>query len=134
MLHGARLFALLGWVRSVTRRLFARLLVERRRRRAVRGTPTTATSRRSWAVAGRVTGTTRHWDDASLVPWLSQETGTGIISYDDAESIAHEVDYALSTRSLGGVFTYELSGDAIGSADPLLDAMRDAYDAARPSE
>jgi len=74
-------------------------------------------------------GWTRHWDDAAKVPWLTHDGASGLISYDDAESIDAKVHWALQTRGLGGVFTWELSQDAAGNADPLLDAMRTAYDA-----
>ncbi len=74
-------------------------------------------------------GWTRHWDSTAKVPWLTKDGGPDLIAYDDAESIDAKVRWALQTRGLGGVFTWELSGDAVGSTEPLLDAMRAAYDA-----
>jgi chitinase len=69
-------------------------------------------------------GWTRVWDSGSSVPYLTNDAGPGIVTYDDAQSIDLKAKYALSTRGVAGVFMWELSGDAQGDgSQPLLDAM-----------
>ena len=68
-------------------------------------------------------GWTYHWDAASQVPYLTNDGGTGIYSYDDAQSIGAKADYALNSRNAGGVFMWDLSEDYITGSEPLLDAM-----------
>ena len=63
-------------------------------------------------------GYTRYWDDTAKVPWLyNPSTGT-MISYDDAESLGHKVDYAMS-KNLAGVMFWELSSDTAGQESLL---------------
>jgi GH18 family chitinase len=71
-------------------------------------------------------GWTYNWDAASLVPYLTYDSGLGIISYDNASSISEKVDYALKTRNAGGVFTWEITQDYTGGNQPLMDAMYNA--------
>ena len=66
---------------------------------------------------------TRHWDNASKVPFL-YNASTGIwISYDDAESIRLKCDYIKQQRLAGAMF-WELSSDRdedlIGTAFEML--------------
>jgi len=69
-------------------------------------------------------GWTYHWDAASQVPYLTNNTGAGIYSYDDAQSVGLKADYALNTRNTGGIFMWDLSEDYISAGnEPLLDAM-----------
>jgi GH18 family chitinase len=68
-------------------------------------------------------GWTYHWDAASQVPYLTNDGGTGIYSYDDAQSIGAKADYALNSINAGGVFMWDLSEDYITGSEPLLDAM-----------
>jgi GH18 family chitinase/beta-glucanase (GH16 family) len=69
-------------------------------------------------------GWTYHWDAASQVPYLTNNTGAGIYSYDDAQSVGLKADYALNSRNAGGIFMWDLSEDYMGASnEPLLDAM-----------
>ena len=53
---------------------------------------------------------TRHWDEASKVPWLYEPTTGLMISYDDPESLGYKARYVCE-RGLGGMLVWELSGD-----------------------
>jgi len=69
-------------------------------------------------------GWTYHWDAASQVPYLTNNTGPGIYSYDDAQSVGLKAVYALNTRNTGGIFMWDLSEDYMAAGnEPLLDAM-----------
>ena len=63
----------------------------------------------------------RHWDDAAKVPWLysATENGGHFISYDDAESMGHKIDYVQSL-DLGGVMFWEITADR---NETLLDVI-----------
>jgi chitinase len=78
----------------------------------------------TWDIAGAPTGSfgyqdiednylassTRSWDSKAQVPWL-YNADTGImISYEDTESLAAKVNYAVS-KALGGVMVWELGSD-----------------------
>jgi chitinase len=79
-------------------------------------------------------GWTYHWDAVSHVPYLTKNTGTGIITYDDPQSITDKVNYALTARNLGGVMMWDLSGDYIPwQGQPLMDAMYNTFMQACPS-
>lgn len=55
-------------------------------------------------------GFTRYWNDATKTPSLyNPESGT-YITYDDAESMAHKLDYVVQ-KKLGGVMIWELTTD-----------------------
>lgn len=71
-------------------------------------------------------GWTYHWDAASQVPYLTKDVGTGVISYDNPDSIKAKVDYALNSRNAGGVFVWQVEGDYITGTQPLLDSMYNA--------
>jgi len=72
-------------------------------------------------------GWTKYYDSASEVPYLRKNSGTGMITYDDASSITLKVDYALDDMGLGGVFMWDLSQDRRPSGtQPLLNAMYSA--------
>jgi len=66
-------------------------------------------------------GWTRIWDSSSQVPYLTDDAGPGVISYDDQESIAAKTAYALEDRGLSGIFAWEISGDYLAGEQPLLD-------------
>jgi chitinase len=53
---------------------------------------------------------TRYFDNDTLVPWLHSSSLQVMISYDDAESFGHKLDYIID-NSLGGAMFWELSGD-----------------------
>jgi GH18 family chitinase/lysophospholipase L1-like esterase len=69
-------------------------------------------------------GWTRVWDAAAEVPYLTADSGPGVISYDDVQSIAAKVGYALTDRGLRGVFAWEISGDYLAGEQPLLDQVQ----------
>jgi chitinase len=77
-------------------------------------------------------GWTRHWDATARVPWLTRDGAAGLIAYDDPESMDAKVHWALETRNLAGVFTWELSEDTVNGETPLFDAMRRSYDVVCP--
>jgi chitinase len=52
----------------------------------------------------------RFWHDAARVPWLYDETGGTMITYDDPESLRLKGAYARE-QHLGGVMIWELSED-----------------------
>jgi GH18 family chitinase len=59
-----------------------------------------------------------------MAPYLARGNATpGFITYDDADSTARKVVYALEVRDLGGVFMWELSEDYDGKEQDLLDSM-----------
>ncbi len=75
-------------------------------------------------------GWTYHWDAASDVPYLIINSGDGIYSYDDPQSVGLKADYALNTRNVGGIFMWDVSEDYMGpSNEPLLDAMYSKFSA-----
>ena len=79
-------------------------------------------------------GWTYHWDAVSHVPYLTKDVGTGIITYDDPQSITDKVNYAVTTRGLKGVMMWDLSGDYIPwQGQPLMDAMFNTFMQACPS-
>ena len=71
-------------------------------------------------------GWTTHWDSGSLVPYLTNNTGTGVLAYDSPLSIEGKVDYALNSRTAGGVFVWQAAGDYLSGNQPLLDSMYNA--------
>jgi len=63
-------------------------------------------------------------DPVAMAPYLARGNATpGFITYDDADSTARKVVYALEVRDLGGVFMWELSEDYDGKEQDLLDSM-----------
>lgn len=55
-------------------------------------------------------GYVRYWNDAAKVPYLYNPSSKVFISYDDAESFLHKINYIKST-GLGGGMVWELSSD-----------------------
>lgn len=70
-------------------------------------------------------GWTENYDTASKVPYLTKDTGAGLISYENPLSITEKVNYAF-TNNFGGVFMWDLTGDYINGSQPLLQAMVNA--------
>lgn len=68
----------------------------------------------------------RYWDEASKVPWLYSPTEHGghFITYDDAESTQHKVDY-VEANGLGGIMFWEITGDR---NQTLLDVINQLID------
>lgn len=69
-------------------------------------------------------GWDRIWDDDSKVPYLRKTTGSGIISYDDIESLTYKTDYIKENGLLGGMI-WEITQDVnkVDGSQPLLDLM-----------
>ncbi|XOK60050.1 glycosyl hydrolase family 18 protein [Paenibacillus elgii] len=55
-------------------------------------------------------GYTRYWNNVTKTPFLYQPNGGIFISYDDAESIQHKVDY-IKSKGLAGAMTWEVTQD-----------------------
>jgi chitinase len=73
-------------------------------------------------------GWTRRFDPIAMAPYLVHEAEPpGFITYDDPQSTARKVVYALQVRDLGGVFMWELSADFDGKNQDLLEAMHKAF-------
>ena len=67
-------------------------------------------------------------DSKAMAPYLTHaEPSPAFITYDDADSTARKVVYALDMRNLGGVFMWELSGDYDGKRQDLLDSMHKTF-------
>jgi chitinase len=67
-------------------------------------------------------------DPVAMAPYLVHgDVARGFITFDDAESTARKVEYALDMRGLGGVFMWELSEDYDGKKQDLLDSMYKAF-------
>jgi chitinase len=64
-------------------------------------------------------GYTRHWDGITQVPFLTQNAGPGLWSYDDPRSIAAKRDYVLA-NGLGGVAIWDLTMDLVDGEHELL--------------
>jgi chitinase len=63
-------------------------------------------------------------DPLAMAPYLVRGSpASGFITYDDPDSTARKVVYALEVRDLGGVFMWELSGDYDSKKQDLLDSM-----------
>lgn len=63
-------------------------------------------------------------DPIAMAPYLTRgDAAPDFITYDDADSTARKVVYALDVRDLGGVFMWELSEDYDGKKQDLLDSM-----------
>jgi len=73
-------------------------------------------------------GWVQEMDSVAMAPYLIRENGApGFITYDDPDSTARKVTYALEVRNLGGVFMWELSEDYDGKKQDLLDSMYKAF-------
>ena len=78
-------------------------------------------------------GWKRYFDEAAQAPYLLRESRSepGFITYDDPESTARKVEYALGTRGVGGFFTWALGGhfnDYDGHSQDLMTAMHAAFE------
>ena len=69
-------------------------------------------------------GWVQSFDPIAMAPYLIRTSPTaGFITYDDPDSTARKVAYALAVRDLGGIFMWELSQDYDGKKQYLLDSM-----------
>jgi chitinase len=75
-------------------------------------------------------GWKRFFDADAQAPYLmrADRSEPGVITYDDAESVARKVDYALGTRGIGGFFTWVLGADYDGQSQDLMTAMHAAFE------
>ena len=71
----------------------------------------------------------RHWHAGAQVPWLYSPSQGIFITYDDAESMGHKLDYIVE-RDLGGAMFWSLDGD-VRPGHPLVTQIHAAM---RPSE
>jgi GH18 family chitinase len=63
---------------------------------------------------------TRKWDDVAKVPYLMNDAGTQIVSYDDVESVELKCDYVKS-KGAGGVIIWAIGQDKLSNDNqPLL--------------
>jgi chitinase len=69
-------------------------------------------------------GWVQSFDPIAMAPYLVRTVPEpGFITYDDPDSTARKVAYALTVRDLGGIFMWELSQDYDGKKQDLLDSM-----------
>ena len=76
-----------------------------------------------------------YFDNLAQAPYLlrdgSGQAPPGFVTYDDASSTAAKTTLVLDTRKMGGIFMWELSADYDGASQDLLEAMYQAFVAAR---
>ena len=58
----------------------------------------------------KLTGFSQQWDDVSKTPYLSDDNGKMVVTYDDARSIASKCEYLLEKGMLGAMY-WEYNGD-----------------------
>ncbi|MFC2037061.1 glycoside hydrolase family 18 protein [Chloroflexota bacterium] len=64
-------------------------------------------------------GYTYHWDATAQVPYLTQDTGPGLWSYDDPQSVGVKCDYVLANE-LGGIAVWDVTMDLVAGEHELL--------------
>jgi chitinase len=73
-------------------------------------------------------GWARRWDDETKNPWAIAPDGSGVIGYDDAESLSIRTSWAMK-HGFRGVFFWQISGDLLSDGTtPLQDASRKAWE------
>ena len=73
-------------------------------------------------------GWIRHWDDETKSPWLIAPDRSGVIGYDDSESVTLKTEWAMKL-GLRGVFFWEINADRLGDGtNPLQEASRQKLD------
>jgi len=70
-------------------------------------------------------GYTRHWDSMAQVPYLTQNDGPEVWSYDDPQSVGIKREYVLA-KGLAGVAVWEMAMDRVEGEHELLKALADA--------
>ncbi|MBC7185394.1 MAG: T9SS type A sorting domain-containing protein [Calditrichaeota bacterium] len=73
----------------------------------------------SGVVALALGGWIRHWDEAAQVPYLTNPSGTMLLSFDDTTSVALKCAY-IETKGLGGAIVWALGQDVVGGQQVLL--------------
>ncbi len=66
-------------------------------------------------------GWTEGRNPTTQTPYLEREDGPGVITFDDAPSIAAKCRYVVSS-GIGGVIVWRLGQDVVGNTQPLLQA------------
>ena len=74
------------------------------------------------AMAKCDSGWTYHWDAVSRVPFLTDPSGTRLITFDDTASVRLKCEYA-SDNGLGGVMIWALGEDIFQNRQPLLETI-----------
>ena len=69
---------------------------------------------------------TRGWDEPTLTPYASSQTGDWV-SYDDEESLAYKVSYAIE-KGLAGAMVWAIGQDDFSNGYPLLKNIKDILD------
>jgi chitinase len=69
-------------------------------------------------------GFTRHWDTTCQVPYLTQDYGPILWSYDDPQSIGLKCDYVIKSN-LAGVTIWDVTGDLTNGQQELLEVVAD---------
>jgi GH18 family chitinase len=69
-------------------------------------------------------GYTRHWDSTCQVPYLTEDSGPTLWSYDDPQSIGLKCDYVIE-NDVGGVTIWDVTGDRINERQELLETVAD---------
>jgi chitinase len=67
-------------------------------------------------------GYTRHWDSTCKVPYLTQDAGPMLWSYDDPQSIDLKCEYVIESN-LGGVAIWDVTMDLIDDRQELLETI-----------
>lgn len=69
-------------------------------------------------------GWTRKWDDETKNPWLIAPDNSGVIGYDDEQSVGLKTEWALQ-QGFRGVFVWEIGGDLLPEGtNPLQEMIR----------
>ena len=63
-----------------------------------------------------------NWDTVSSVPYLQNNSHTGLITFDDTISVRLKTEYSF-TKNLGGVMVWALDQDMFNNNDPLLETI-----------
>jgi chitinase len=72
----------------------------------------------------KIEGWTRQWDDETKNPWLVAPDRSGVIGYDDAQSVSLKTEWAMRL-GLRGVFFWEIGADRLeDGTNPLQEASR----------
>ena len=75
-------------------------------------------------------GWVRQWDGETKTPWAIAPDGSGVIAYDDVESIALKTEWAMK-QGYRGVFFWHIAGDLLpDGTNPLQEISRKKLDQA----
>jgi chitinase len=79
----------------------------------------------------REKGWTRKWDEETKNPWAIAPDRSGVIGYDDAESLSIRTSWAMK-QGFRGVFFWQINGDVLpDGTTPLQDASRKAWESGK---